>query len=165
MKTSITHPIYGQITYEENFWHGRKTIVINGIPLQKVKKNEYVLNNGETSVPVTLVGSFFAGATLMIQGEEIRLIAKPTVLDWILALLPAVLVVVWGNSIKLCSIIPIIGGAIGGAIGGFGTAFAMLKMRNKNIGLKLLISLATTVITFAVCAALGIALVTAIYTY
>ena len=164
MNISITHPVYGQITYDENFWHGRKTIVINGTPLQKVKKNEYVLNNGEASIPVTLVGSFFAGAALMVQGEEIRLVPKPTALDWILALLPAVLVVAWGNSVALCSLIPIIGGAIGGGIGGCGTAFAMLKMRDKNVGLKLLISLATTVITFAVCAALGIALVTALYT-
>ena len=39
MKKSIIHPSYGEIVYEEGIWSGKKSISINGTPLQKVKKN------------------------------------------------------------------------------------------------------------------------------
>ena len=48
--------------------------------------------------------------------------------EYILALIIPIFVLTWGNSVYLCSIFPIVGGAIGGAI----SALAMIFFRCRN---------------------------------
>lgn len=159
MKKSIIHPSYGEIVYEEGIWSGKKSISINGTPLQKVKKNEYLLGEGENAVQVTLGGSVLTGVALSIRGEDIWIVPKPTGLDWILSAVPFVLILAWGNSVKLCSIIPVVGGAIGGAIGGVAMVVTMFMIREKKFAVKLLTALLATALTFGGGAALGYAIV------
>ncbi len=159
MKKSIIHPSYGEIVYEEGIWSGKKSIFINGTPLQKVKKNEYLLGVGENAVPVTLGGSVMTGVALSIRDEDIWIVPKPTWLDWILSAIPFILILVWGNNVQLCSIIPVMGGAIGGALGGLAMVITIFMIREKNIAIKLLTSILATLVTFAIGAALALALV------
>lgn len=155
MKKSMIHPTYGQIDYEENVWSGKKSISINGTPLQKISKKEYLLSAGGKAVSVTMRGSAMTGASLSIQNDEIQIVSKPSVLDWILSVFPFLMILVWGNSFQLCSIVPVVGGAIGGALGGFGMVLTVLAIREKNIAIKFLISILATLATFALGSAIA----------
>lgn len=155
MKNSVVHPVYGTITYEENIWTGKKTVYIGNVLLRKGKKNTYHWSTEGNEEQVTLRGGAFSGVSLNIRGEEIWILSKPAWYDYVLSVLPFMLVLTWGNSTALCSIIPVVGGAIGGAIGGLGMVISMANIRGKSIGGKLLTALLATAVTFAICAALG----------
>lgn len=155
MNKTVMHPVYGAITYDENIWTGKKTVTVNGVPLAKRTKNIFSLSNGAESIPVTLKGNAMTGASIVIGGEALELYPKPSVLDWILSMLPFVLVMVWGNSRALCEIVPVVGGAIGGAVSGMAIVLCMTALREKSVGKKLLIALLALAATFAVCAAIG----------
>ncbi len=155
MKKTVMHPEYGKITYEESIWTGKKTLSVNGVVLPKDGKNSYLLAAGQDSTYVTLNGNAVTGASVVIRGQEIVIYPKPTVLDWILSCLPFVLILVWGNNPALCSIVPVAGGAIGGALGAAASIVAMLNMRQKPVGKKLLISLLALLATFGIGALVG----------
>lgn len=155
MKKTITHPTFGEITYEESLWTGKKTIAIGGTVLPKESKNRYLMGYGENAIPVAVQGSVLTGVSINIQGQWIEIFSKPAWYDWALSILPFVLILVWGNSVQLCSIIPVIGGAIGGALGGGAMVLTMLHIREKGMGRKLLIALLTTLVTFVIGAVLG----------
>lgn len=162
MRTSVNHPVYGEITYEEGLWSGRKSVFVNGRELRKMDKKKFVFQEGENAILATLRGSALSGAALLVQGEEIWLYAKPAWYEWVLAVLPLVLNLIWGNSVQLCSIIPVLGGAIGGALNGVAMIIIMTNIRERGIAGKLLISLLGTVIAFGVCAALGFLMLAAV---
>lgn len=159
MKKSVVHPVYGEIVYEENVWSGKKNITINTTPLRQIKKNTYRLPWGATEVPVVVKGSFLTGVDLQVQQERITVIQKTTWYDWLLSMLPFALMIVWGNNVQLCSIIPVVGGAIGGALGGLGIVITRLLSAEKTIFSKVLIALLVTVVTFLVGAGLGLVIV------
>lgn len=161
MTKTIMHPVHGAITLDENIWTGKKTLAINGKFLRKAKRNIYILGEGESAIPVTLKGSTLTGATLKIRDEEIMILPKPTVLESILSFLPFILIIVWSNNTLLCSIIPVVGGAIGGAIGGAGAVAGLCMIREKPVGKQVLMGLLITLICFAICAALGFLMVAA----
>ena len=162
MKKVIAHPTYGEIVYEENIWSGKKTATVGGAAMRKIGKNTYTFTAGEESVQAVLKGSFMTGACLNIAGEEIRIVPKPKWYDWLLSLLPPVLIIIWGNSMLLCSLIPVVGGAIGGAIGGAGFVFNMFRIRETHGVKKVLTALFVTLVTLVVGATLGCAMVFAL---
>lgn len=155
MEKTVMHPVYGKITYDENIWSGKKTLSINGVTLSKINKNIFSWTNGMANLSVVLKGNAMTGASIVIGGETIELYSKPSVLDWILSMLPFVLVMVWGNSRALCEIVPVVGGAIGGAISGMAIVLCMTNLRDKKLGEKLLVGAVALLATFAVCAAIG----------
>lgn len=161
MRNTITHPVYGRIDYEETLWTGKRSLSFNGIALQKKAKNEYGFAGDSAGTQVTVLGSAFMGVSLWIGDEEIQIIPKPTWYDWILSFLPFALMIVWGNNVYLCSIVPVVGGAIGGALGGAAAVITMSLLRGKSTGRKLLTVLLATLATFAVGATLGFAIVVA----
>jgi len=136
------------IVYEESFWTGKKTIIINGTECTKVNKTVYKYNDTE----VKLIGNFLTGAKLDMNGEVVVLIDKPSALEIILSSLILLFFLVWGNSVTLVKIIPLAGGAIGGAIGGGGLVVNIAVIReHKSVGMKCLMTLAV----FAACAAIN----------
>ena len=153
MKEIIQHPVYGEITYSESFWLGKKALTVNGMEAQPVAKSKKeFLVNGEKAV---LKGNAFTGVTMQINNETVELIKKPKVYEIILAILPIVFLLTWGNSATLCAIFPVVGGAIGGAIGGIFSCESMVLMRNaKSPMTKILIGLgmfaATLLVGFVV---------------
>lgn len=159
MDKTIRHPVYGVIRYDENIWTGKRTLAINGTILRKAKKNIYTLGEGESAIPVTLKGNTLLGVTVVIQGQEITILPKPTALEWILSVLPFALVMIWGNNPVLCSIIPVVGGAIGGLVGGAAWVYCACNMRQKPVGQQIIMGLLATVIAFLICAAIGCVIV------
>lgn len=162
MKKTIMHPELGEIIYEESSWTGKKTICVGGVTLEKLKKDIYTWEHDGQNRQAILRGNMLTGATLKVDDEEIVLQEKPTALESVLSFLPFLLILTWGNNTYLCSIFPVVGGAIGGALGGLGLVITMQKIRGKRPLMKVLIALLATLITFAVGAVLGFALVLAL---
>ena len=168
MKTTIHHPTYGFITYEESAWTGKKIITIGGVTLVKIKKNVFQYTpmlgdpfatapEGEESTPlpstvtVTVKGNYIGGVSLVIGEETIPLTIKASVLDITLGVIPAALFLIF-----------ILGGALGGALSaviGMGLV-TLLKNRTKTI-YKILISLGISVAILAVGIPLLLALISA----
>ena len=93
MKTIIQHQNYGEITYEESFWTGKKNLSVGGEALTKISKKEFLTSSDEHW---TLKGNYLSGVVLNTGSEEIRL--PPPVLKWyeiVLSVLPFILIMVW----------------------------------------------------------------------
>ena len=168
MKTTIHHPTYGFITYEESAWTGNKIITIGGVNLVKIKKNVFQYTpmlgdpfatapEGEESTPlpstvtVTVKGNYIGGVSLVIGEETIPLTNKASALDITLGVIPAVLFFIF-----------ILSGALGGALSaaiGMGLVI-LLKNCTKTI-YKILISLGISVAILAVGISLLLALISA----
>lgn len=116
------------IEYEEGFWTGNKIIVIDGQVLQKTNKKVFVYNE----TPYTIKGNFFTGVKLT-GINEIVIVPKLKVWEYILAVLPLFLVLV--------------GGAIGGVLGALGAIGIASGMRKfQNVFVKILFALGVTAI-------------------
>ena len=152
MPTTVSHPAYGLITYEESFWTGKKIITFDGIPLQKINKTTYQYQplpadpfaspeeGASAPVTVTVKGSYVGGVSLVIGDETVTLTSKASVLDAVLGCIPGILFFVF-----------VIGGAIGGALGamiGMGLTLVM-KTRKKTIH-KILICIGISAAILAV---------------
>ena len=155
MKNSIDHPRYGTISYEESFWSGKRTIVLGGTVMKKVKKNIYSWRNGQQNEEVKLTGNVLSGVTMNFRNEKIQLWPKPEWYDWVLSFLPFVVILIWGNSVELNRILPVVGGAIGGGIGGGAIVPSMILMRGKSFGKKLLMALLVFLGAFGIAALIG----------
>lgn len=119
-----------KVEYEESFWTGKKRIIIDNIVLNKISKKEYMCNDTK----YILSGSYLFGAKLESLDEDIILVRKLNVLEWILVVLPLVLV--------------FIGGAIGGALGvASAITIATIVRKVNNVILKILVSLAITAVS------------------
>lgn len=146
MKVTVNHPVHGEIVFEENFWTGKKKLSVNGKKLQKVGKKTFA---GEGDKTFFLEGNFLTGNRLQAGNEEIVLTPALKWYEVVLSVLPFLLILIWGNSVALCNIVPVVGGAIGGGMGAiFGMTNVMLIKSVKNVFLKILISLGITALTF-----------------
>lgn len=138
MKITIEHPSIGKIVFEESLLSGKRTLSVNDISAEKTSKNEFLINNEKAVIK----GNLLFGVTLFFSNQTIQILQKPKIYEYILALLPIIFLLVWGNSVALCSIFPLVGGAIGGFIGGLFAAFSLLFMVNtKECLAKILIGL------------------------
>lgn len=149
MKYVVNHETLGEITYDENFWTGKKKLYINGDELRKMGRNIFQTLDGKTAV---LKGSYFTGLKLLIDSESIAFGVACKWYEYVLSILPFILIMIWGNSLKLCEIFPVVGGAIGGGISALcGFTNLYFIHGTKNILFKILISLATLLITVLIC--------------
>ena len=160
MKSVIQHERLGEITYEESAWTGKKTLSINGHPLDKTAKNMFRTYDGET---IELKGNFFRGTKAFIGTETIILTAPCKWYEYVLAALPFILIMIWGNSPALCAIIPAVGGAIGGLIAAlFVVGILAICRKVKNVFLKILIAIVMTGLCFLVCYLIALAMLAAL---
>lgn len=163
MKHSINHPVYGMISYEESVWTGKRSIQIGDTKLQKgPAKLTYLWNNGSETQLVIIKGNLFTGVTLTIGQDSVEVLKKTTWYEYTLSVLPLILILIWGNSVALCRIVPVVGGAIGGVIGGVAMVISVMQMRKRKLPGKILTALICTAAAFAVCALLGYLLVFAL---
>lgn len=125
MKSIVNHEIFGELVYDESVLTGKRRIFQNGVELDSLSKTEYLIDGKNA----TLAGNYMLGASLTVDGEVIELVAKPKWYEFVLAILPFIVIMVWGNNIVLCSIFPVVGGAIGGLIGGLGALMSMVFMK------------------------------------
>ena len=159
MKEFVQHPIYGEIVYNESFLTGKKTLTINGVDAQPVSKNEFTVEGKK----VVIVGSHLMGIKILINNVAIEVSPKPKWYEIVFAVLPLIFLLTWGNSVALCSIFPVVGGAIGGALGGIGSITSLFLMKNaKSLIAKLLIGIGAFVVTVLIAFALALLIITLI---
>ena len=147
---------YGEISYAESSWTGSKKVLVNGDEIKKMSKNLFCYEHEGETVKVIIVGNIFNGTNMVFGDENYSISPKPTWCEYTLAILNIILIIVWGNNALLCSIVPVIGGAVSGVMSI--CAMALMKNSSKPL-LKVLIGVGFIVLTFAVCAIAGIALV------
>ncbi|MBQ7326427.1 MAG: hypothetical protein IJW93_03000 [Clostridia bacterium] len=164
MRHTLMHPTLGEIVYEENFWTGKKAICVGGKSLYKLNKTTYALGTGDEKKVFTLSGNSYFGASLTVDGETIQIVPKSKWYELALSALIVAFNIVWGNSVVLCSIIPIVGGGIGGAISAGMAMVALLKMKETDeIWKKVLIALGFFLASLLACFVLGIAFLSVLY--
>ena len=147
MKNVVQHQTYGEIVYNESFWTGKKELTVNGVAAQPISKKEYSVN-GKKAI---LKGSFLMGSSLHIEGEAIQLSPKISWYEVIFAILPFLFLITWGNSVALCAIFPVVGGAIGGALGGISAVMSLLFMKMQKSPLaKILTGIIATAATILI---------------
>lgn len=155
MKEIIQHPAYGEIIYNENFWNGKKSLTVNGVGAQRISKKEYMINGKKAY----LKGSFLTGSTLYIEDRVIPLCPKAKWYEIVLAIIPFLFLIIWGNSVSLCAIFPVVGGAIGGALGGGGAVISLIFMKNNKSPLvKVLIGIIAAAVIILIAFALALAI-------
>ena len=159
MKEIVRHPIYGEIIYNETIWRGKQALTVNGVDAQPVSKNEYMVNGKK----VLLKENFLTGSKLLIDGEVIQLSAPAKWYEMILAFIPLLFLVTWGNSASLCAIFPVVGGAIGGALAGLGGVMSLFFMKSKKMPLvKILIGIIVAAATILIAYILALAILSII---
>ena len=145
---SFTKKVFGQ---------ARKNSSLEERNLQKSPKKTFQTNDGQI---LTLKGSYLSGVTL--ESNDIQVKLTPTV-KWyeiVLSILPFILIMVWGNSVTLCTIIPVVGGAIGGAISGVAAVLNLFVIKGVNkVWLKILISVGVLILTFLICFLIALAII------
>lgn len=129
---SLTHD--GKlIIYKESFWTGKREIIIDGNPVKKVKKNNYIYDDEVYS----LKGSFLFGSQLVKNDNKIILVPKLTALEIVFVILPLILV--------------FIGGAVGGLCGALAAIiFAAVARSVKSSALKIVLGISVTLCAFVV---------------
>lgn len=159
MKEVIQHEKLGEIVYEENFWTGKKSLQVNGVRLQKTNKKTFVTESGEYYV---INGNYIQGAVLAAGEETVRLTQPVKWYEIVLSVLPFLLIMVWGNVVALCEIVPVVGGLIGGGISAVLSCLNLFIIKGiKPIWLKVVISIAILGVTFGVCCGIGYAIIAA----
>ena len=76
MKSVIEHPKYGKIEYVENFWNGKKELIVSGVYLRPRGKTIFVGEYDELDKDFEVIGNYAAGATLKVDGEKFELVPK-----------------------------------------------------------------------------------------
>lgn len=132
MTEIVKHPTLGEIVYTESFWTGKKGLTVNGAEAKPISKKEFRI--GEQKIEI--IGSYFTGISLNIDGETVQLSPKPKWYEVVLAVIPVAFLLTWGNVPALCAIFPVIGGAIGGALGAIGGFAGLGLMKKTNSAAK-----------------------------
>ncbi len=159
MNVTIEHPKYGKISYDENAWTGRKTIVVGIRPCTKLNRRTFRLEDGTVA---RIRGNFLSGSTLLIGDEEFPLTPRVKWYEVVLAVLPFIFDVVWGNVVELVAIFPIVGGAIGGLICGAGMFLSLYFMRKVKVWWqKVLIGLLVGAAAILICYAIAVIILAA----
>lgn len=160
MRQTITNATLGEIVYEESSWTGKKSLSVNGKPLDKIDKNTFRLETGEYAV---IKGSYLRGATLTVGNETIRLSESVKWYEIAIAVLTFMISLVWGNSPTLVQIFPMVGGAIGGALSGAGGLLSLICMKKvKKPLVKILIGLGFFALTVIVLYLVAVAILSAV---
>lgn len=163
MIATVKDEKYGYISYDENFWSGKKLISIGGVILSKMKRNLYIYQTADQTIYVKVEGSYLFGVSLVINGERIMITEKPKWYEVALSLFIFIFVLVWGNSPALCAILPIVGGAIGGAISGAMMCLCLLFMKKTDsLAKKLLVFAGCFVGAVLACLVIGIVILMAL---
>lgn len=132
---------------------GSVQISVNDIALTKTGKNSFTFPDGKTAY---LKGNYISGVHLWAAGQHILISPKPSWYEIVLGILPFILVLIWGNNITLCSILPIVGGAIGGGISGLFSMLSIYSMKYfKNVFIKIGIGILFVGISFVTCLIIG----------
>lgn len=140
MQTEVKNEKYGTILYKESFWTGKREVSVNGEQLVKTGRNEFSYKQGDEQVSVKVKGNSMIGVSLSFNDDKIKVGESIKWYEIVIAVFGFALLLAWGSSITLCSIVPIVGGAIGGAVNGICMCVNLILMKNaRKLKFKLLI--------------------------
>lgn len=155
------HNIYGEIIFEESIWTGKRTITLNGEKLMKIDKEHF---RSQSGFIIALKGNIITGLKMYLNLNE-GIVITPTCkwYEYVLSIIPLILILVWGNTVALYNIVPVLGGLLGnsiieaaiyggiggaiGCVGGFFNLFIIKKI--NNVFVKIAISLGIIVACFS----------------
>ncbi len=156
MKNTIKHDTLGEIVYQENPWTGKKDISINGTPLTKKTKNTFSTQDGQEAV---VTGNYMSGAKLTIGNDTVEVVPATKWYEYVLSILPFILILVWGNVVALCEIVPVVGGFVGGLISAVISILNLFIIKNvKQVWLKIIISIVALGLAFLLCYLVALAI-------
>ncbi len=160
MKTVVQNEKYGEFVVDENVWTGKIKVFLNGKELAKVDKTRYLI---EEKKYIDFTGNSIKGLYMTVDNQTTQVTAPAKWYEIALSVLIFVVILIWGNSLTLCSIVPVVGGAIGGGLSAMLAVVNLFVMRGiKNVALKLLAFVGIFAVTFGLCAAIGTAILAAI---
>ena len=160
MKTVVQNEKYGEFVVDENVWTGKIKVLLNGKELAKVDKTRYLI---EEKKYIDFTGNSIKGLYMTVDNQTTQVTAPAKWYEIALSVLIFVVILIWGNSLTLCSIVPVVGGAIGGGLSAMLAVVNLFVMRGiKNVALKLLAFVGIFAVTFGLCAAIGTAILAAI---
>lgn len=160
MKTVVQNEKYGEFVVDENVWTGKIKVFLNGKEFAKVDKTRYLI---EEKKYIDFTGNSIKGLYMTVDNQTTQVTAPAKWYEIALSVLIFVVILIWGNSLTLCSIVPVVGGAIGGGLSAMLAVVNLFVMRGiKNVALKLLAFVGIFAVTFGLCAAIGTAILAAI---
>ena len=160
MKTVVQNEKYGEFVVDENVWTGKIKVFLNGKEMAKVDKTRYLI---EEKKYIDFTGNSIKGLYMTVDNQTTQVTAPAKWYEIALSVLIFVVILIWGNSLTLCSIVPVVGGAIGGGLSAMLAVVNLFVMRGiKNVALKLLAFVGIFAVTFGLCAAIGTAILAAI---
>lgn len=122
-----------------------------------MSKTAFLYESGASTYDINITGNFVKGSTLTINGDSYKISENLKWYEYVLAILPFVFILIWGNVPALVQILPVIGGAIGGVVSALmGLLSALVMKETKSIALKILYGIAFFLATVAICYALAI---------
>lgn len=122
-----------------------------------MSKTAFLYESGASTYDINITGNFVKGSTLTINGDSYKISENLKWYEYVLAILPFVFILIWGNVPALVQILPVIGGAIGGVVSALmGLLSAVVMKETKSIALKILYGIAFFLATVAICYALAI---------
>ena len=152
MKYSIDNSALGAITYEEDFFTGKKKLTVNGIPLVRKKKETYIFNDGTGEREAELRGNYLLGVKLKVGGEVVQVVPALRWYETLCSILIFATIVIWGNVDVLCLIFPLAGGFVGGFVSASAAVLCALVMKAvKDVRIKLVLWLVIFAATVLVC--------------
>ncbi|MCI6357331.1 MAG: hypothetical protein MR766_01685 [Erysipelotrichaceae bacterium] len=81
-----------------------------------MSKTAFLYESGASTYDINITGNFVKGSTLTINGDSYKISENLKWYEYVLAILPFVFILIWGNVPALVQILPVIGGAIGGVV-------------------------------------------------
>lgn len=157
MKKSFEVPSLGTVVVKESIWTGRFTVLVNGVEAKRMSKTAFLYESGASTYDINITGNFVKGSTMTINGDSYKISENIKWYEYVLALLPFVFILIWGNVPALCQILPVVGGALGGLVSALmGILSAIVMKETKSIALKILYGIAFFLATVAICYALAI---------
>lgn len=160
MKKYFKSEKLGSVYYEESFWTGKRKVSVGEKLFSKDSKKSFIGEiDGEYAI-ASIEGNIFSGTKLLIKGESFTIYPSSKWYEILFVILSLVLVIVWGNSIYLCSIIPVVGGAIGGLISGVVAATLLLLFKSiKKPLYKVLVGIGGVLTSFILCMLVGLLII------
>lgn len=160
MKFIVMNEKIGTIEYRESFWTGKKELILNGTPLKKISKQEFVYNINEEDKVTRINGNFLSGASVIIDGQVIQIVPKIGPFEILILIFAFFLPLICSSIEAFAVVVPLVGGAIGGlvyaAICLVGITFVK---QSKSILAKFISFIGTTIVSFIVGAIVGAILV------
>lgn len=122
------------LQYQEGFWSGKKTIIYDGVKLEKEKRNVYIYKKDNVKETVSVKGNQLYGINIVMFGQEIEILRKLLWWEYLLAVL------VFAPGLLF--------GALGGFIGGLLGICNLFFIRNfEKIYFKIIISVELSIIS------------------